>query len=89
MEEREICICKCNNIEHQLVFTYFAEDKNKGIDSDVYVSIHLKPDSFWNRLVNGIKYIFGHRSKYGDFDEFIFNKKDADKLQRVVDYLKS
>lgn len=85
MEEREIC--KCNNIEHQLVFTYFTEDKNKGIDSDV--SIHLKPDSFWNRLVNGIKYIFGHRSKYGDFDEFIFNKKDADKLQRVVDYLKS
>lgn len=85
MEEREICICKCTSIEHQLVFTYFTN----GETDDVYVSVHLVPASFWTRLVNGIKYIFGHRSKYGDFDEFIFDKKDADKLQRVVNYLKS
>lgn len=87
MEETEICICKCNSIEHQVVFTYFTD--NKEIEGDVYMTIHLIPDSFLKRLINGIKYIFGHRSKYGDFDEFIFNRKDADKLQKVVNYLKS
>jgi hypothetical protein len=44
--------------------------------------------SFWKRLVYGIKYIFGHKSKYGAWDEFIFNPNDADKLQELVDYLK-
>lgn len=33
-------------------------------------------------------YFFGYRSCYGHFDEFIFKKSDANRLQRVVDYLK-
>ena len=33
-------------------------------------------------------YIFGIKCNYGAFDEFIFNEKDADKLQSVVNYLK-
>jgi ethanolamine utilization protein EutP (predicted NTPase) len=39
-------------------------------------------------LVHGVKYIFGYKSKYGAWDEFIFNSNDADKLQELVDYLK-
>jgi hypothetical protein len=35
-----------------------------------------------------VKYIFGHKSKYGAWDEFMFNPEDADKLQELVDYLK-
>jgi hypothetical protein len=35
-----------------------------------------------------VKYIFGYKSKYGAWDEFIFNPSDADKLQELVDYLK-
>ena len=35
-----------------------------------------------------MKYVFGRRSIYGDFDEVIINPKDADRLQMVVDYLK-
>ena len=35
-----------------------------------------------------MKYVFGHRSIYGDFDEFIFKTDDADRLQDVVNYLK-
>jgi len=37
----------------------------------------------------GIKYIFGYQSKYGAFDEFIINPKDANKLEKIVKYLKS
>jgi hypothetical protein len=32
--------------------------------------------------------MFGYKSKYGAWDEFIFNPSDADKLQELVDYLK-
>lgn len=37
---------------------------------------------------HGIKYIFGYRSMFGDFDEFIFKKEDVHKLERVVEFLK-
>lgn len=53
------------------------------------MSIHLVSDSFWKRIWNAIKYIFGHCFIYGDFDEFIFKKEDANKLQAIVDYLKA
>jgi hypothetical protein len=32
--------------------------------------------------------MFGYKSKYGAWDEFIFDPKDADKLQDLVNYLK-
>ena len=83
--EQKFFICQCNSAEHQLIFSYFTDDKF----GDVYVTVHLVPDTLWKRIRNAIKYIFGHRSKYGDFDEFIFKKEDANKLQSVVDYLKS
>jgi hypothetical protein len=48
----------------------------------------LVKKSFWSRLKYGLKYIFGYKSQYGAWDEFILNPNDADKLQDVVDYLK-
>lgn len=81
----ELFICQCANTEHQLIFSYFPDDN----ENEVYVSVHLSPDRFWKRLVNAVKYLFGYRSKYGDFDEFIFRNQDADKLQSVVNYLRS
>lgn len=79
----ELFICQCNNIEHQLIFSYFLDDK------EVFVSVHLVSDSFWKRIWNAIKYIFGYKCMFGHFDEFIFKKQDADKLQKVVNFLKS
>ena len=85
MEKNELFVCECSNVEHQLIFTYF-DDETKG---DVYMSVHLIPESnIWKRIKNAIKYIFGYRSKYGDFDEFIFRSKDSEKLQSIINYLK-
>ena len=82
----EILICQCHNTEHQLVISYFEDDV---CDKQLYLSVHLVPEyNIWRRIKNAIKYIFGYRSKYGCFDEFIFNEKDADKLQQAVNYLK-
>lgn len=83
--ESKSFICQCDSPEHQLTFNYFPDERG----GDVYLWIHLKPDSFWKRIKNAVKYIFGHRSIYGDFDEFIFKKEDANKLQAIVDYLKA
>lgn len=64
--------------------SYFEDEK------EVYCNVHLKPErNVLKRIIHAVKYIFGHRSAYGDFDEFIFNPKDADRLQSVVDHLRT
>lgn len=84
-EVNELFICSCGDVEHQLVMSYFNEDDYP----EVYTAVHLNPErSFWKRLVAAVRYIFGHRCKYGDFDEFIFKPNDYKRLQKVVDYLK-
>ena len=81
-ETTHLLLCECHSPEHQAIFTYFPQE------DDVIMTVHLKPDSFWKRIVGGIKYIFGHRSMYGDFDEFIFNPDDWEKVQDVANHLK-
>lgn len=44
--ERKFFICQCNSIEHQLVFSYSKDE----IGGDVYMEVHLVPDSFWKRI---------------------------------------
>ena len=86
MDKQELFICACNSVEHQLIMSYFADEE----DREVYCSMHLKPErNIFKRIWKAIKYIFGHRSIYGDFDEFIFKQEDADRLQQIADYLKT
>lgn len=89
----ELLICQCGDPAHQLIFSYDkGVDENKRLVKElemVYVSVHLiRETNFFKRLWNGLKYIFSNkRSIYGDFDEVILRPEDADKLQKVVDYL--
>lgn len=84
--ESILFICQCKNTEHQMIFSYFPDDE----DREVSISIYLRPESsIFQRIKNAVKYIFGHRSRFGDFDNFLLGKEDADKLQKVIDYLKS
>ena len=83
--QQETLICQCNSIEHQISFSWI-EDKE--LEGEVYLEIHLAKLSFWDRLKHGIKYIFGYRCRYGDFDEVILKKEDVWKLEKVVEYLK-
>ena len=76
-------LCACSSSEHQFIVRWDNEYEQ------VYISIHLANYlGFWKRLLRGIKYIFGYKCKYGDFDEIILREKDADKLQTIVDHLK-
>jgi hypothetical protein len=75
-------ICDCSSCEHQIIVSFDKEDEM------AYAFISLNKFGFWKRLKEGIKYIFGHTSKYGHFEEFIFRKEDADKLIKLAARLK-
>lgn len=82
--DKDIIICQCHSTEHQMVFLY-SDDDNYPM---VYTHIHLNKLPFWNRVKYGINYIFGRKSRYGAFDEFILNPSDAPKIENVLKYLK-
>lgn len=88
LEDKEIIICACHSTDHQLIVLYDEDTDNERSYPMCYFHIHLKKRPFWERVKYGIKYIFGRQCNYGAFDEFIFNPKDADKLQDLVNYLK-
>ena len=79
----DIMICACSSVEHQIVVRIDEDDKNMA-----YCEIHLCKLPFFKRLKNGLKYIFGYKSKYGDFDEFILDWRHADKLIELGKKLK-
>ena len=73
--EKEILLCDCHSIEHQLVFICDNDEEYK----TVFMYAGLNKPTFFQRL----KYLFGFQRQA--FQEFIFN---PDKLQKIVDYLK-
>ena len=52
-------------------------------EKTVYVHIHLVNKNFFKRLFSGLKYIFGYKSRFGNWDEFIFTKDHLEKLKNV------
>jgi hypothetical protein len=82
-KEKEIIICECNNTEHQMLFMYSEEDGYPMI----FIHTHLNKRPFLERIKIGLKYIFGHQSKFGAFDEFIVNPEDKYKFEKIVKYL--
>jgi hypothetical protein len=85
MEEPTILICECSSVEHQIVFQPFKEDNGETI---IYASIYLWDYSFWKRLIMGIKYIFGYKCKYGQWEEFILTKNHIPSLEKMIKLLK-
>ena len=83
-ERTELFRCKCSSCEHLVIVNYWLDDK----DIEVYMSIHLAKERFFQRLLHAIRYIFGYRSKYGDFDEIILRPEDWKKMQDIAEHLK-
>jgi len=75
---QELFICKCNSLEHQIIFDFDEENK------ELFCSVHLFPLSFWKRFVHAIKYTFGYRCKYGDFEEIIIKPEDKERLLNLI-----
>lgn len=85
-EIEELFICECGDPSHQFII---SADKETTEGPCVFISVHLNREhNIFKRIWYAIKYVFGAKSIYGDFDEIIINPNDADRLQMVVDFLK-
>lgn len=76
--------CECSSMEHNAridVFPGYEQDP----EPRMFLSMHLKTGDFWYRLVKGIKYILGYRSRYGEYDEIIINKQTAIDMKIVCE----
>ena len=80
--EDKIIICDCSSAEHQMVLRFDEEDKM------VYVEIHLVPLAWYKRLWHGIKYIFGYKCCYGNFEELILSPKHARQIYNLYRFLR-
>jgi hypothetical protein len=76
-----ILLCGCSSREHQVIIEHFEEE------NIACCHIYLESRSFFRRLVHGLKYIFGYKSCYGAWDEFVLTNEHASKLKELADLL--
>lgn len=77
----ELVLCQCNDPEHQIIFSSWEDD------DEVYMTVHLAPLPLFQRIAHAVKYIFGYRCKYGDFDEVFLKPSDYSKFMKVTEKL--
>lgn len=75
--------CHCHSPEHTLVFHLDDEEPKM-----LYGYVFLSENSFLKRIWNSIKYICGYKCRYGHFDEFIVDPKNAEKLISLLERIK-
>jgi hypothetical protein len=78
-DKAEIMVCKCSSTEHQVVYYHDQSD------NEVYMHVHLSGWPWWKRVWPAVKYLFGHRSRYGNWDEFILGPEHVGQLRELAD----
>jgi hypothetical protein len=69
--------CACYSSEHTLRFMY-GED-------EIYTEVFLNNyKNIFQRLWTAMKYVCGYKCKYGHFDCFILQQKDAQRLINLL-----
>ena len=85
MDKHMLLLCSCYSSEHQMII--HLDEGGDLFPPEAFVHVHLVRRSFWYRLVYGIKYIFGYKSKYGAWDEFMLDKTHANSLREIAKHL--
>ncbi len=72
--------CACGSDEHTIRFILDYED------GDLYTSVYLNQyRSWWKTAWVGIRYIFGYKCRYGDWDCWMLDASDAVRLRDMCD----
>ncbi len=86
MEDKSILLlCSCYSSDHQMIIHL-----DKGGDMfppEAFVHVHLVRRSFLYRVKYAVKYIFGYKSQYGAWDEFILDKSHVKSLLEIAKHL--
>lgn len=89
IEEPKYFSCACYSDEHTMKFQYLRDDEDARF-SEVCASFYVgRTGGCLVRLWAFVKFLFGHRTKYGDFDNFILREKDVDKLLTLLSEYKA
>ena len=75
--------CTCSSAEHTVRFTHFRDDEWPC----VFVETHLYAPGFWSRLWRGLRFIFGRKCKYGEWDETELRGPQVRALRDLCDQL--
>ena len=75
--------CNCNSPDHQLSIGWFIPNENDNC-KEVYFSYHLYPFAFWKRVWYAIKYVFGWRSMFGDYEELTLFPEDVERMVGIL-----
>ncbi len=76
--------CSCRTPEHLIKFTYEYCDEKGFEENELVVSTYLNQrNGFFCRVWSAIKYVFGSKCEYGNFDVTIIEEKDVHRLIRV------
>lgn len=74
--------CQCGSDEHVLRFTLSVDED----EQEIYTSVFLNQwESWYKRVWHAIKYVFGYKCKYGDWDCTILGETEVDQLQKMID----
>lgn len=84
--QKEVLICDCNLAEHNIIIFYENDDPNW---NELYINYHLVKKPLWQRIIYGIKYIFGYQSKLGAYDELVLapDEHNIKILRNITTYL--
>jgi hypothetical protein len=80
--KREYVECECGTIEHMLRFTWNDDPDWPEIYVDVYLNQRY---GLFKRLWYGLKYIFGFKSRFGQFDEATMSYEKVEQLKVMCD----
>lgn len=68
-------ICECGIKEHMFALTHWDIGGN---EEELYLSVHLFHwENFFRRILVAVKYIFGYRCRYGEWDEVRITREKA------------
>ena len=81
MSDKKIYLaCDCHSVNHLTRYSY-----HELAPEEIYVETHLTNyKGFWKRVWAAIKYTFGYRSIYGDFDCLIMSPTSVTKLRNSL-----
>lgn len=78
--------CICYSSEHTLQLDYENYDEEENCPPTLSFNVHLGCyPGIWQRFWIAVKYVFGYKCKYGHFDTFILNRKDAERLKGYLE----
>lgn len=79
VRNRERFECSCFSTEHHFIFSWW-EDDDIDYPFELDLEVYLSTGPWYYRLWAGIKYICGHTSEYGHWDNTLL---DADAVIRL------